>query len=137
MFGFHKKDKSDKIKKQRLLTKHLASLGFTNRLAIYLVIFLLIGLIGGMVLAYLSIIHDYTGQLLCWTIVFTPIGTAVAIVLGKVVDKNRDENTSKDGDGISYAIARANNFPEWKDEADLLTINDENVNTIDENSPPV
>lgn len=132
MLGFKRK----KVKKQNIFTKHLASLGFTNRLAMYLVFFLLIGLIGGMVLAYLSIMHDYSGQLLCWTIVFTPIGTAVAIVLGKVVDKNRDENTSKDGDGIAYATARANNFPEWQDPNDDLTINDDVANTCEDPTSP-
>jgi hypothetical protein len=34
----------------------------------------------------------------------------MSIVIGKVVDKSRDENTSASGDGIKYAQAAANNF---------------------------
>lgn len=61
--------------------RHMASLGFTNR-----------------------------GALACWTVVFTPIGTAVGIVLGKIVDKNRAENVSGNGDGITFASAQAKGF---------------------------
>lgn len=53
---------------------------------------------------------------MCWTVVFTPIGTACSIVLSRIVDKNRDENTSADGDGISYALAKANDFKYNSDE---------------------
>lgn len=90
--------------------QHIKGLGFTNRLALYIMAFLVAGLVGGFYLAYKSIAVQYTGSLLCWTIVFTPIGTACSIVLSKVVDKNRDENTSADGEGIKYATAKANNF---------------------------
>ena len=114
-------------KKQNLLTKilnaimkHLASLGFTNRLAIYILLFLAAGLVGGFYLALRSIVTGYTGALMCWTVVFTPIGTACSIVLSKVVDKNRAEKTSADGEGIKYAIAKANNFAQGS-----------------ENSPPI
>lgn len=104
-------------KKQNPLTKilnailkHLASLGFTNRLAIYILLFLAAGLAGGFYLALRSIITGYTGALMCWTVVFTPIGTACSIVLSKIVHKSEVENSSADGEGIKYATAKANNF---------------------------
>lgn len=90
-------------------TKH-KPIGFTNQLAIVLICILILGLIGGFYLANKSIQTSYNGALYCWTIVFTPIGTALSIVLGKVVDKNRDQNTSETGKGIDYAIAEAQNF---------------------------
>jgi hypothetical protein len=43
-------------------------------------------------------------------VVFTPIGTAVGLVLGKIVDKNREENTGADGEGVKYAAAKAQGF---------------------------
>jgi hypothetical protein len=92
------------------ITKHLASLGFTNRLAIYILLFLAAGLAGGFYLALRSIITGYTGALMCWTVVFTPIGTACSIVLSKIVHKSEVENSSADGEGIKYATAKANNF---------------------------
>lgn len=46
------------------------------------------------------------------TVVFTPIGTALSIVLARVVDKNRAENTSATGDGVVYAAAQAAGFVE-------------------------
>lgn len=94
----------------RAVRWHMASLGFTNRLAVYLVLLLIFGLAGGFLLAVWSIREKYTGSLLCWTVVFTPIGTALSIVLARIVDKNRDENTSADGDGIKFATARASAF---------------------------
>ena len=90
--------------------RHLSSLGFTNRLAIYLLLFLAAGIVGGFYLAVLSIRYQYAGALACWTVVFTPIGTAVGIVLGKIVDKNRAENVSGEGDGITFASAEAKGF---------------------------
>lgn len=79
----------------------LERLGFTNCLAVLLVFLLLIGLVGGFLLAVLSIKYQYTGALACWTVVFTPIGTAISIVLVRIVDKSRAENTSADGEGIN------------------------------------
>lgn len=92
------------------ILKHLASLGFTNRLAIYIVLFLAAGLAGGFYLALRSIATGYTGALMCWTVVFTPIGTAASIVLSQIVRKSTIENTSAEGEGIKYAAAKANNF---------------------------
>jgi hypothetical protein len=97
-------------KRKHRIRNHFKRLGFTNRLAIYILLFLAFGLAGGFYLAIKCIGMDYTGSLYCWTIVFTPIGTACSIVLSRIVDKNRDENTSADGDGISYALAKANEF---------------------------
>ena len=102
--------------------KHFASLGFTNRLAIYILLFLAAGLIGGFYLAMKSIQYGYTGALMCWTVVFTPIGTAVSIAISRVVDKNKAENTSRNGDGITFASAQAKGFV--KEENDI-------------NSPPI
>ena len=85
-------------------------LGFTNTLALLLVLLLACGLAGGFLLAVMSIRHSYTGALACYTVVFTPIGTALGIVLGKIVDKNRAENIGADGNGIVYAAAQASGF---------------------------
>lgn len=102
-------------RRPKLLEKkkgHFASLGFTNRLALYIMLFLAIGLAGGFYLALKSIAAGYTGALMCWTVVFTPIGTACSVVLSRIVDKSRAENTGGSGDGIKYAIAKAKNFQE-------------------------
>ena len=85
-------------------------LGFTNTLALLLAALLACGLAGGFLLAVMSIRYSYTGALACYTVVFTPIGTALSIVLARVVDKNRAENTSAAGDGIVYAAAQAAGF---------------------------
>lgn len=97
-------------KKIAKMFRHLNNLGFTNRLGIYIMLFLAAGMIGGFYLAVKSIECGYTGALMCWTVVFTPIGTAVSIVLGKIVNKSMAENTGADGEGIKYAVAKANGF---------------------------
>lgn len=94
------------------LGRHLKKLGFTNRYAVYLLFLLIAGLVGGFYLAVLSIQAQYMGALACWTVVFTPIGTGVTIVLGKTVDKSKAENTGGNGDGIKYALAMANPITE-------------------------
>lgn len=73
-------------------------------------LFLAVGLAGGFVLALASIRYQYTGALACWTVVFTPIGTALSVVLARIVDKSRAENTGADGEGIKYAAAKASGF---------------------------
>lgn len=108
-----KKTKAKHIKKK---PGHFARLGFTNRLAVYIMMFLAIGLAGGFYLALKSIATGYCGSLLCWTVVFTPIGTACSIVLSRIVDKSRAENTGGNGDGIKYAQAKANNFVDTANE---------------------
>lgn len=117
----------EKKKKPKRLAKkkgHFARLGFTNRLAVYIMIFLAIGLAGGFYLAIKSIATGYSGSLLCWTVVFTPIGTACSVVLSRIVDKSRAENTGGNGDGIKYAQAKANNFVDT-------------TNEDSQNSPPI
>lgn len=99
-----KKPVCSKPKKKRL--------GFTNRLAIYILIFLAAGLAGGFYLGLKSIEAGYTGALMCWTVVFTPIGTACSITLPRVVDKSRAENTGANGEGIKFAAAQASGFVE-------------------------
>ena len=93
----------------------LERMGVTNCLGFLLVFLLLLGLAGGFVLAVLSIKYQYTGALACWTVVFTPIGTAISIVLVRIVDKSRAENTGADGEGIKYAAAKASNFVQPKE----------------------
>jgi len=96
--------------KKRKSKETRTNIGFTNRLAIYLLIFLAAGLAGGFYLALKSIQYQYTGALMCWTVVFTPIGTAVGLVIGKVVDKSKAENTGNNGDEIVFATAQASGF---------------------------
>ena len=98
-------------------------MGNTDRLGYILVFILTLGLAGGFVLAVLSIKYQYTGALACWTVVFTPIGTALSIVLSRIVEKNRAENTSANGEGVKYAAAQAAGF-----------VQDD---TNNENSPPI
>lgn len=105
-----KKEQNPISKFFNMIINHLVSLGFTNRLAIYIILFLAAGLAGGFYLALESIRTGYMGSLLCWTVVFTPIGTACSIVLSKIVHKSEVENSSADGEGIKYATAKANNF---------------------------
>ncbi len=76
--------------------------GFTNRFALYLLWLLAAGLLGGFILAWRSITYNYMGALACWTVCFTPLGTACSVVLCKVVDKSRAENTAG---GIVYETA--------------------------------
>ena len=70
--------KTTKMRKRKM--------GFTNMLAVYLVLLLTLGLGMAFYLARLSIMYNYMGQLLCFTVVFTPLGTAISLVLGKIVD---------------------------------------------------
>lgn len=99
-------------------------IGNTDLLGFLLVLLLAAGLAGGFVLAVLSIRHQYSGPLACWTVVFTPIGTALSIVLSRIVEKNRAENTSAAGEGVKYAAAAASGFRE-------------DAGGASENSPPI
>ena len=94
-------------KKPRRRKKKRQSIGFTNKLALYLMLFLAAGLAGGFILAWKSIEFQYMGALACFTVVFTPVGTAIGIVLNS---KSEHENTSADGEGIKYAAAKAAGF---------------------------
>lgn len=86
------------------------NIGFTNQLALYLMLFLAAGLVGGFILAWRSIEFQYMGALACFTVVFTPVGTAIGIVLNSIVHKSEHENTSAEGEGIKYATAKAAGF---------------------------
>lgn len=63
-----------------------------------------LGLIMGFLLAVYSIRAQYMGALACFTVVFTPIGVGIDIVLQAIVKKSQAENTSKDGEGIRYTM---------------------------------
>lgn len=99
-------------KKSKQAKKRKKSIGFSNRYAVYVLLFLAAGLAGGFILALLSIKYQYTGALMCWTVVFTPIGTAVSTVPHFVVHKSTVENSGADGEGIKFAAAKARNFEE-------------------------
>lgn len=98
------------VEKRSGLTIFLDRLGVTNCMGVYILFFLTVGLAGGFYLALKSIETGYTGALMCWTVVFTPIGTAASLVLGKVVHKSTVENSGADGEGIKYAAAKAAGF---------------------------
>lgn len=115
---------NDKTGKRLKQTNKHKKLGFTNCLAIYILLFMFVGLLMGFFLALKSIEYNYVGALACFTIAFSPMATAASIVLGKVVDKNKAENTGGNGDGIKFAAAQATGF------------NEENTNT-NLNSPPI
>lgn len=97
-------------KKAKRVKDKRGGVGFTNRLAIYLMLFLAAGLVGGFVLALKSIQYQYMGALACFTVVFTPVGTAIGIVLNSIVHKSEAENRGADGEGIKYAAAKAVGF---------------------------
>lgn len=83
--------------------------GFTNRLAIYILWFLALSIFLGFVLAWRSITYGYVGALACFTAALAPIGTIASAVMGKIVDKNKAENTEG---GIKYAAAESKGFVE-------------------------
>ena len=86
--------------------------GSSDKLALYVMMFLSFGLALGFILAVLSIIYQYTGALVCYTAVFAPIGTVAAVIPSLVVKKSTAENTGADGEGIKYAAAKAQDFIE-------------------------
>lgn len=136
-----RKPKRRKTKKPHKFLEHLKSLGATNRLAIYLVIMLSLGLIMGFILAFFSIKYQYTGSLVCFTIVFTPMGTAISIVLNSIVNKSKAENTGADGTGIKYALAMNELLTEDEQDQPDSTVEEEpdpiDPDDISENSPPI
>lgn len=97
-------------KKPKRRRKKRQSIGFTNRLALYLMLFLAVGLAGGFYLALKSIQYQYMGALACYTVVFTPMGAMANIVLNSIVHKSDHENTGADGEGIKFAAAKAAGF---------------------------
>ena len=97
-------------KKPKRRRKKRQSIGFTNRLALCLMLFLAVGLAGGFYLALKSIQYQYMGALACYTVVFTPMGAMANIVLNSIVHKSDHENTGADGEGIKFAAAKAAGF---------------------------
>ena len=103
-----KKEQIADAKFEKKLTKlNKKKIGFTNTLAIYLVLLLTLTLGLGFYLALESIRAQYTGALICWSCVIGPLDACLGVVLVRVVDKSRAENTGADGNGISYALAMA------------------------------
>lgn len=109
---------------KKLRKTNAKKIGFTNKLAIWLIIVLMISLLMGFYLAIKSIEMQYTGALVCFTACVAPLDTCLAIVIAKVVDKSKAENLGADGTGISFAAAQASRFK---------TDTDENLT----NSPPI
>lgn len=97
-------------KKTRRREKNHKDIGFANRLALYLMLFLAAGLAGGFILAWRSIEFQYMGALACYTVVFTPMGAMANIVLNSIVRKSDHESTGADGEGIKFAAAKAAGF---------------------------
>lgn len=90
---------------------------YTNMLGALIILMLFVGLIMSFFLATYSIRSAYTGPLYCWTAIFAPIGTAASIVLSKIVDKKKAENTCN-GKGITFAAAEAKGFQ--KEDAPMI-----------------
>ncbi|MCD8240195.1 MAG: hypothetical protein LUB58_02210 [Oscillospiraceae bacterium] len=82
-------------------------LGFTNKLALVLVVLLVFMVAGGFYLACLSIQRSYTGALYCYTVIATPLGTALSVVLAKEVYTSKAALTEG---GIKYEAAKAAGF---------------------------
>lgn len=101
-------ERGSKRAERRKKKRH--SIGFTNKLALYLMLFLAAGLAGGFILAWRSISFQYMGALACFTVVFAPVGTAIGIVLNSIVHKSDHENTGSNGEGIKFAAAKAAGF---------------------------
>lgn len=114
---------------KRVLKKQRKKIGFTNTLAIYVLLFLTAGLAGGFYLALKSIEYNYMGALACWSAAFAPIGTVAGIALGKVVDKNKAENTGGNGDGITFAAAQASGFTQNNEQHSIITETNYDVNS--------
>ncbi len=76
--------------------------GFTDGMALKLVRILILTIILSFILSVLSIYFQYLGALACWTACIAPLQVGLSIVLSAVVNKNKAENTSADGDGIRY-----------------------------------
>lgn len=114
---------------KRVLKKQRKKIGFTNTLAIYVLIFLAAGLAGGFYLALKSIEYNYMGALACWSVAFAPIGTVASLALGKVVDKNKAENMGGNGDGITFAAAQASGFTQNNGQCSIKIEDDYDINS--------
>ena len=97
---------------KRVVPKKHKKLGFTNKLSLGILFTIFITILMGFHLALKSIEYNYVGSLICFTAAIAPLDTALSLVLSKVVDKNKAENTAGNGDGIKFAAAQASNFIE-------------------------
>lgn len=89
-------------KRKRTRTKpfaHLKSIGFTNRLSLYILILLAGTILMGFFLALKSISTQYIGSLACFTVAVAPMDSILGIVLKSAVQKSAAENTEG---GINY-----------------------------------
>ena len=82
-------------------------LGHTDKLSLYILIVICVTILMGFYLAIQSIRYNYTGALICFTAAIAPLDAALSFVLGKIVDKNKAENMSGNGDGIKFVAAQA------------------------------
>lgn len=124
------RNRKNRKKKNGKMTEHLKKIGFTNRLAVYMLLFLFFGLVGGFYLAVISIHNEYMGSLLCWTVVFTPIGTATSLAISRVVDKSKAENTAG---GIKFETAMIKETAEQQEPFLEEEINEVPVDVYEDN----
>lgn len=92
-------------KRPNLFLSHLKSIGFSNRLAIYCLLFISFTLVAGFILAIMSLRANYLGSLICFTATLTPVATATSITLTACVQKSKAENTEG---GVKFQMAMAN-----------------------------
>ena len=82
--------------------KSRKSLGTTDKIGVSLVALLAVTVGMSFILASWSIKAQYVGSLICWTACIAPLDTCLGIVLKAIVNKNKEENTGADGEGIRY-----------------------------------
>lgn len=91
-------------KRKNKFFEHLKSIGFTNRLSLYCLLFITFTLVAGFILAIMSLRANYLGSLICFTATLTPVATATSITLTACVSKSKSENTEG---GVKYLAALA------------------------------
>ena len=91
-------------RKKGSFLSHIKSIGFSNRLSIYCLLFITFTLIAGFILAIMSLRANYLGSLICFTATLTPVSTAASITLTACVQKSKAENTEG---GVKYQVAMA------------------------------
>lgn len=94
-----------KQKKPNRLLEHMKTMGFTNRLSVYSLCFLLVSIVLGFVLAMYSVMKSYTAPLVVYTACVAPIGSLISISIGFSIKKSEKENIAG---GIKYDLAMAN-----------------------------
>ena len=93
-----------KRRRKPWIIRHFSKLGFTNRLALYALVFLMISIVLGFILAVMSIRCGANFTLAAYTCSVAPIGTFVSIAIGKAIDKSKFENIQG---GVKYETAMA------------------------------